>query len=444
MKIKFLGAAGTVTGSSYVVTSNSGQSILIDLGMFQGPTEIDKLNYENFDYDCARLSGAILTHAHLDHCGRIPILLPRGFKGDIWMTRPTKDLTELSLLDSAKIAKQDGKKVLFDKELATNTFTHFKSTDYHAPVELGDFKITMYDAGHILGSASLLIEVDGQKIIFSGDLGNSPQDLVNKTETFSAADIVVMESTYGDRVHPAGEPEVTIAEQINAAEASGGMVLIPAFSLDRTQEILHILLHLKKLGKIKNETPVYLDGPMAEKATAIYLNYPNSFNSHIQDDLKQGDPFTFPGLIEISTREQSQGIYQQPLPGVIIAGSGMMTGGRIVGHAAHYLPQNSTRLLIVGYQGEGTLGRQLLEGEKTVTIDDMQIAVRATVTSIETMSSHADQSQLLNWLKPIGGVKKIFLTHGEDGSRKVLSQKITSDLGIGDICLPTLNEEVII
>jgi metallo-beta-lactamase family protein len=222
------------------------------------------------------------------------------------------------------------------------------------------------------------------------------------------------------------------------------MVLIPAFSLDRTQEILHILLHLKKLGKIKAETPVYLDGPMAEKATQIYLAYPKSFNAHVQQDLQTGDPFTFPGLIEISTREQSQGIYQQPLPGVIIAGSGMMTGGRIVGHAAHYLPQASTRLLIVGYQGEETLGRQLLDGAKMVTIDDVPVAVRATVTSVETMSSHADQSQLLKWLKPISGVKKIFLTHGEDEQRKALAKKITSDLGISDTFLPVLNEEVII
>lgn len=442
MKIKFLGAAGTVTGSSYVLTSKSGQAILIDLGMFQGPPETDNLNYQPFDYDCSKLSGAVLTHAHLDHCGRLPILLTHGFTGSIWMTPPTQDLTELSLLDSSKIARQDHKEILYDTELAAKTFDHFKTANYHEPVEIGDFTITFRDAGHIMGSASLEIAVDSQKIIFSGDIGNYPEDLLPTTETLSEADYVVMESTYGDRVHPAQDPKDTLQYEIHSVEVSGGALLIPSFSLERTQEILHMLMHLKKLGKIKAETPVYLDGPMAEKATAIYLTYPQYFNDHVQQELKTTPPFEFPGLVTVETREQSQEIHKQSGPKVIIAGSGMMVGGRIVAHAAHFLPVASTRLLIVGYQGEGTLGRELLEGSRLVTIGTEAITVRATVSNTEAMSSHADQRQLLDWLKHIKGVHKVFLTHGEDGARAVLSQKIAQELGINDITSPLLNQEV--
>lgn len=442
MKVKFLGASGTVTGSSYVLTSNSGQSVLIDLGMFQGLPEIDKLNYQNYDFDCSKLSGAILTHAHLDHCGRLPILLSHGFKGDIWMTPATKDLTEIALLDSAKVAKQDGKPILYDADLAQKTFTHFKTVDYHLPTIIGDFQITMYDAGHILGSASLQINVDGQKIIFSGDLGNSPEDLLMPTEMLSAADVVVMESTYGDRLHPTEDSTAKLLAEINAVETSGGTLLIPAFSLERTQELLHLIMHFELDHKIKTDTPIYLDGPMAEKANTVYLHYPQLFNNHFQADLKAGDPFAFPGLVTIKDQEHSQAINLVTSTKVIIAGSGMMVGGRIVRHAAHFLPDPKNRLLIVGYQGEGTLGRQLKDGQKTVTIDGTEIKVAATVSSTEGMSSHADQSQLLSWLKEIKGVKKLFLTHGDDGPRQALSTKVAQELGITDIALPNLDQEI--
>lgn len=448
MKIKFLGAAGTVTGSSYVVTSGSGQSILIDLGMFLGTPEIDELNYQPYEYDCGSIFGAVLTHAHLDHCGRLPILLPKGYKGMIWMTPATRELTELSLLDSAKLAKNGDKRhILFDKSLAEQTFARFTTVDYRIPTEIGNFTVTMRDAGHILGSASLEI-VDNQadsairKIVFSGDLGNSPEDLLQETELIENADAVVMESTYGDRLHPESVPTETLLSEINSVETSGGTLLIPAFALDRTQELLHIILHLKKSGKIKAETPVYLDSPMAEKATVIYGNYPKVFNPHIQSDLATGGAFTFPGLVNIATREESQALHAQPGPKVIIAGSGMMTGGRILGHAIHYLPIATTRLFIVGYQGEGTLGRTLMEGSKKVTIERMTVQVNASVTDTQAMSAHADQRQLIRWLQHIKNVRKIFLTHGDDGPRTALAQKISQDLGYTDVTMPTMHQEI--
>jgi len=449
MKIKFLGAAGTVTGSSYILTSDSGRSILIDLGMFQGPPEIEKLNYLPYDFNCALLDDAILTHAHLDHCGRLPILLPRGYKGKIWMTPPTRDMTELSLLDSAKIAVQDKKKVLYDRDLAYKTIDRFKTVAYHEPFPAGDFRVTMHDAGHILGSAFLQIEdmrcsSEIRTIVFSGDLGNYPESLVNSTEFISNADAVVMESTYGDRLHPEEDASLMMQQEINAVEASGGTLLIPTFALERTQEILHLIMHLKKDGKIRKQTPIILDSPMADRATQIYLDYPELFNTHIQEDLKQGGMFNVSGLEIITKRSQSHGLSFRDEAKVILAGSGMMSGGRIVGHTAQYLTHAKNRLFIVGYQGEGTLGRQLMEGQREVIIDGKKIIVRGSVTTTHAMSSHADQDQLLGWLKNITGVKKLILTHGEDISREALSARVTQELGIHDIRLPHLNEEILL
>jgi len=447
MKIKFLGAAGTVTGSSYVLTSDSGQSILIDLGMFQGTADIERLNYEKYDYDLKRLTGVVLTHAHLDHCGRLPILLSGGFNGDIWMTPPTRDLTELSLLDSAKIAREDRKPFLYDNALALKTIARFKTIEYHNQIQIGGFKIIFRDAGHILGSASLEItdekaNGDYRKIVFSGDLGNTPEDLLGETELIDSSDVVVIESTYGDRLHPHTDPANALRSEINNIEKSGGTLLIPAFSLDRTQEILHLIMHLKRSQKVSGGTPVYLDSPMAEKATMDYMKYTKLFNPHIQEDLKFEDPFDFPGLININNWRESQAIHAQTGARVIIAGSGMMTGGRIIGHAAYYLPIPTTRLFIVGYQGESTLGRELLEGSKEIIIDRVKVKVNATVSATDAMSSHADQGQLLNWLKHIKNVKKVFITHGEDAPRNVLTQKIKDEIGITDISLPILNQEV--
>jgi metallo-beta-lactamase family protein len=307
--------------------------------------------------------------------------------------------------------------------------------------------VTFRDAGHILGAASLEIvdtkpNSEIKKIVFSGDLGNTPEELERPTELIDSADAVIMESTYGDRLHPKTNPVETIQAEINKVEKSGGVLLVPTFSLDRTQELLHIIMHLKKDGKVSNETSVYLDSPMAEKATRVYVNYPPYFNQEIQDDLKIGDIFDFPGLKIIEHGKDSEALHNTPGTKVIIAGSGMMNGGRVRTHAAFYLPIESTRLLIVGYQGAGTLGRLLLDGNKNVNIDGMEVNVKATVTDTQGLSSHADQGQLMTWLKHIKGVKKVILTHGEDSARLVLKQKITEELGITDVTLPVMNQEV--
>ncbi len=447
MKIKFLGAAGTVTGSSYILTSGGGTSILIDLGMFQGPSEVDKLNYLPYDYDVSTLSGAILTHAHLDHCGRLPIIMNKGFKGSVYMTPPTRDLTELSLLDSAKIAKEDKAQVLYTTADVISLVKQFVTVEYHKEIHIGDFIITFYDAGHILGSASLEIvdknpSSDIRKIIFSADIGNYPAYLEDATEFIKSGDAVVIETTYGDRLHPEESPIDALQSEINAVEVNGGTLLIPSFSLDRAQELLHMIMHLKKEGKVQKETPVILDSPMAEKATKIYVDYPKYFNPHIEAEYKLGEMFDFEGLEVTKDWRQSQAIHARPEPKVIIAGAGMMTGGRIVGHAMHYLPFPTTRLMIVGYQGEGSLGRELLNGSSEVIIKGVRVPVKASVHDTQGLSSHADQSQLMEWLKSINGVKKLILTHGDDHSRVGFKEKVVSELRLNDVILPTLGEEI--
>lgn len=448
MKIKFLGAAGTVTGSCYVLTSNSGQSIMIDCGMFQGTSDLEKLNFSRLDTDCSVISGMVLTHAHLDHCGRLPTLLPQGFKREFWMTPPTRDLSELSLLDSAKIGKEDNKQ-LYDKSLVNRVVELFRTVEYEKSFSIGCFEIVMRDAGHILGSASLEIvdqsnKAEISKIVFSGDLGNTPQDLIEATEPIAMADHVVMESTYGDSTHPDDDPSELIQKEIATIEITGGTLLIPAFSIERSQELLHRISHLKQSGKIRSETQVFFDSPMGVKATVIFEKYHQYYNDELKRDFLKINPFDFPGLKVVENREDGRDLAANNAPKVIISGSGMMTGGRILNHAIRYLPMNSTRLLIVGYQGEGTLGRAILEGQRQVNIERNPVTVRASVNQTQAMSSHADQPRLLNWLKNIQGVKKVFLTHGENGPRTALAEKIKSDLGVTDVSMPNLNEQVIV
>ncbi len=244
------------------------------------------------------------------------------------------------------------------------------------------------------------------------------------------------------RLHPNLKAIEMIQSEINAVEASDGALLIPAFALERTQELLHIIMHLKKTKKIKTETPVFLDSPMALQATEIYLNYVDMLNEHIQNDERTGGAFEFPGLHVTRKREDSEGIWDLPGAKIIIAGGGMMTGGRIVSHAAHYLSHPQNHLLIVGYQGEETLGRELMEGSKKVTINDVGVPVNASVKTTRAMSSHADQRQLIEWLGAIKDVKKVILTHGEDGPRTVLAEKITQELAIKEVAMPHLHDEI--
>lgn len=423
-KLSFHGAAGTVTGSCFRIEDDN-SNILIDCGFFQGPPELEAQNAAPFGFEPALLTGVLLTHAHLDHCGRLPKLVKEGYMGPIYMTPATRDLLEIGLNDAAKImAEHDPIHAIYTEEEVMQVLDAAKLVEYNKPFQFAGYTITYVNAGHILGSASILLEKDGQKIAMSGDLGNSPQDIIQPTQYFTDADFVVMESTYGNSLHPAEDPVNVMRDEINAVEANDGALLIPAFSIERTQEILHKIDHLKKKGDIKEATPVFLDSPMAIHATDVFRRFTNLYNKEMSGHLVNDDPFTFPGLQVIYRGKDSASLKDIHGPKVIIAGSGMMTGGRILNHAQTFLPLESTRLLIVGYQAENTIGRQIKEGATSVKVYGQTVQVRAHVAETQAMSSHADQKELLNWYGHIKGVQKVCLIHGEDPARAGLEEEI--------------------
>lgn len=445
--LKFLGAAGMVTGSCYRLTSDSGQELLIDMGMFQGTSAEVSWNFAPLEFNPRDLIGAILTHAHLDHCGRLPLLGKSGFKEKIFMTGATKDLMELSLFDTAKINRSSSTKPLFTEGDAQRTVTQSVAVPYHEEFMVGDFKVLFRDAGHLLGSTCVeIVDTSShgpwQKIAFSGDLGNSPQLIIRPTETIAAADIVVMESTYGDKTHPDEDPSDILAREINAVERTGGTLLIPAFAMERSQDILLLIRDLIKNHRVSPLTPFFFDSPMAIRATEIYRHHKDLFNKETIEKFGRLDPFSFIGLEAIGDYKQSQKIKSIRGPKVIIAGSGMMTGGRILSHAKEFLSRKDTRLLLVGYQGEETLGREILDGASRIQIDSSNINIRATINETESLSSHADQPRLLNWLGAIKGARKVFLTHGDEIPRQVLASRVKADVRINDVVLPSMNEEV--
>ncbi|MBA3724740.1 MAG: MBL fold metallo-hydrolase [Candidatus Levybacteria bacterium] len=440
-KLKFLGASGEVTGSSFLLTADDESQLLVDFGMFQGPKEIANLNYQPLQFNPSQVKGVVLTHAHLDHCGRLPLLVYGGFSGKIYMTAPTFDLVEVILTDSAKIAQE---KVdvppLYGLEEVEKVLKMVEIVQYDTPVTFGPFTANFVNAGHILGSASIEIvdRGDGRKIVFSGDLGNTPEDIIRPTDYIDSADIVVMESTYGDKTHPNQDPSQVLLEEINAVERDSGVLLVPAFSLERTQEILHRIYHLKKEGKIRADTPVFMDSPMGIRATEIFRLFKEFYNEELQQH--KDDPFSFEGLAVTSEARDSKDIIKAMDPKVIVAGSGMLSGGRILHHAMNYLPVATTRLLFVGYQAEDTLGRKILEGMRNVRIYDRNIKVRAHIRET-TMSSHADQPKLMTWIKHIEGVKKVFVIHGDTEQRMTFAQKVEQDTKIAEIILPMNGEE---
>lgn len=442
--IEFLGAVGgEVTGSSYLVTSDSSNQILVDFGMFQGLEETVKKNYLPLAFSPSVLQAVFLTHGHLDHCGRLPLLVYGGFKGRIFMTAPTREFVEILLQDSARVAEKDlTKQPLYSLDEVNKLLQMITVVEYNKPLRIGDFEAIFKDAGHILGSASIeLVDISSdrnQKIVFSGDLGNTPQTIVKPTEYIDSADFVVMESTYGNSSHSDEDPAKIIQEEINAIEQTGGVLLIPAFAIERTQEVLHIIHHLKKDGKVSPHTPVYLDSPLGIDATLVYMNYLRYANLEINSH--QGIPFNFEGLVITDDSRDSKDIINGINPKVIIAGSGMMAGGRIIHHVANYIADRKTRILFVGYQGEETMGRSILDGAKSVLIDNKRIPVHAHIRYLTTLSSHADQPLLLKWLNHIQGTKKVFLTHGEDVERQALAKKIKSVVGIKDVFLPDFDE----
>jgi len=437
MKLTFCGAAQMVTGSCYLLEVE-GQKSLVDCGMFQGPKDIMRLNFEPFPFDPKKISRVFLTHAHIDHSGLLPKLVSAGFKGEIIATPATIDLCKVMLLDSAEIHVrtteeenrrrqrhgQKPRKPLYDLEQAKACFPLFKAVDYDKVYEYGVVKVRYQDAGHIIGSAIIELFAGEKKIVFSGDLGEWDSPIVKDPTLIEEADYLLIESTYGDRLHEdvVGREEKLLKYAKETHEA-GGKLMIPSFAVERTQELLYTIRKLVGLGKFPKE-PVYLDSPLAIKATEVFKNHPECYD---MDARKSKDPFDFPGLEYTPKVKDSMRLNESSKPFVVIAGNGMATAGRIRHHFKHGLWNPKNTVLFVGYQAEGTLGRLLLEGAKTVRMMGMELIVKAGVKKIDGFSAHSDYRGLLRWAKGFIDRPETFVVHGESKSSESLKKKLEKE-----------------
>jgi len=436
MRIQFLGANRQVTGSRYLLEA-TGMKILVDCGLFQERLYLER-NWEPFLVPPEEIDVILLTHAHLDHSGLIPRLIREGFSRKVMATGASVDLAKIVLLDSAHIQEEDaafkkkrhqkeGRRGLYPEiplytvEDARESFPLFETVPYLQPIRLNDhITVRYHDAGHILGSSMLELDVGengkSRKIIFSGDIGQWGKPLVHDPSVFAAADIVVMESTYGDRNHEdPGSIDDLLARIICDTTTRGGHVVIPVFALERAQELMFYLSKLGREGRIPR-LPVFLDSPMAVEVTKIFARYPALLDHEAANLLKAGQPpFAFPGLKLLTSIEESKRVNQITSPCIIMAGSGMCTGGRIKHHLAHNIEHPESTVLFVGYQAKNTLGRQILEGQSQVRINGKMYHVRARIARIEGISGHAGKDDLLRWLKAFKTAPQhLFLTHGDE------------------------------
>ncbi len=440
MKITFCGAARIVTGSCYLIETKK-QKILVDCGMFQGPKAITRLNYKPFLFNPKEISHVFLTHAHIDHSGLIPKLVKHGFKGKIHATPATKDLCGIMLEDSAYIQEKDTehenrrrkkkglapRKPLYDQKDARKSISHFRKIKYDEEVKFGDIRVKYNDAGHIIGSAviEMFISEGGKekKIVFSGDLGQWDVPIIRNPTMIKDADYIFIESTYGDRLHEGkGIRDDMLLEYAKKTYNKGGKLLIPSFAIERTQEILYAFNKLIKKGKFPEEK-IFLDSPLAIKATQIFKRHKDYFDKEALTKYKE--PFSFPNLEYTLRTRESKALNDYKKPCVIIAGSGMCTGGRIRHHIKHHIEDSKTTLLFVGYQAESTLGRMLLEGAKKAKMMGAKLDVNAEIGKINAFSAHADYNELLKWMDHFEeGIKKVFIVHGEEKSSIALKSKL--------------------
>lgn len=435
LKLGFYGAAGEVTGSNHLV-EGAGAKILIDCGFFQGVKVCDDKNSNQFPYDPASIDALFVTHAHLDHIGRIPKLVADGFNGKIYSTPPTRQIAKLMLEDSLRVigreAREDNHEPLYREDAVHRAIAQWETVLYDKDVVIGELHIRFRDAGHILGSAMLEIEHNGKKLVYSGDLGNSPAPLLPDTVLLSDIDYLVMEAVYGDRTHENRDERVHILENVIEDTVNReGVLMIPAFSIERTQDLLYEINELVENKRIP-EIPVFVDSPLAIKVTEVYRESEAYFNKEIAEEVRSGDDiFKFPRLRFTERSEDSIAIKNVPSPKIIIAGSGMSNGGRILHHERNYLSDPNSTLLLVGYQAVGTMGRALQEGLKTVRIFDEDIHVNAKVVALGGYSAHKDTNALLEFVGTMQDtVKKIFLVHAEPGAALFFAQRVRDYLGI--------------
>ena len=425
--ISFYGATGDVTGANFLIEI-AGKKILVDCGLHQGeqadqdPTS----NFRDFPYDPATIDILFVTHAHTDHIGKIPKLVGDGFRGVIYSTPPTKDISALMFDDAVGLMEREAKekeiKPMYNKNDIARTLELWKVVSYHNHLDLGDgISVQFYDAGHVLGSAMVEFSYGGKKLLCTGDLGNTPTTLLKDTEVFMEPNFLLMESVYGDRNHDTEDRTKHLERVIENVIQKKGTLIIPSFSLERTQEVLYELNNLIEDGHVAR-IPVYLDSPLAIGITEIYRGAKDYFNKTAKADILGGDDiFSFKGLEIAQTTDDSKAIFGAPDPKIIIAGSGMMNGGRVVHHARHYLPDPNNTLLLVGYQAVGTLGRVIQSGADRVRIFGEEVPVRATIDTITGFSGHKGSDQLVEFVKSIHkNIEIVFVVMGESSSSEFL------------------------
>jgi metallo-beta-lactamase family protein len=457
--VTFLGAAGTVTGSRYLLEAD-GRRILIDCGLFQGKTDLKQKNWEPLGVDAASLDAVILTHAHIDHTGYLPRLVKQGFNGPVFASAPTKALLDIMLPDAGRLQEEEAGFVnqagysrhkpalaLFTEEDARRALPLVRRATFGESVEVAPgVSFTFHRVGHILGAAFIFVETKNPgggktRILFSGDVGRKSVPILKDPEPILAADYVLLESTYGDRLHGAESPKEALARVCDRVVRSAGILLIPAFAVGRTQEVLYHLRALQREGRLSPKLPIYIDSPMAISTVDLYCEFTPEHDLEMEALRNQeGCPIEGPSVQFARSSDDSKRLNHLRGPAIILSASGMLNGGRILHHLVRRLPDPNTLLLFVGYQAEGTLGRRILEGAKEVQVLGQTIQVAAQIEEIPALSAHADSKELLEWLSVIPEKpREVFLVHGEDQARTALADSIRQKLGF-NVMLPKQDE----
>jgi len=465
IKLQFLGAAQNVTGSRHLLQAN-GVRLLVDCGFYQ-ERQFRARNWDPFPIEPAGIDAVLLTHAHLDHCGLLPKLVREGFKGKIYCTAATSEIVRIILLDSAKIQEEDaeykrkrhereGRKgpypvvPLYTTEDAEACFPLFSTVKYRKSVNIADgVEATFYDAGHVLGSSMIRVKVrqDAQEriILFSGDIGRPDRPIVCDPTVFDYADYVLIESTYGDRVHQDTEDiKKLIGQVINSTKKARGNIIVPSFALERSQEVLYYINELRLANKIP-KLKVFLDSPMASRVTKVFQNHPELFDKEMTEFVKRHkSPFDLPGLEMAGTADESKAINHIKETVIVIAGSGMCTGGRVKHHLVNNISRPENTIMFVGYQATGTLGRSIVDGAEQVRILGEKHKVRAKIVRIHGFSAHADRNELLEWLKELKAPPRgVFVVHGETESALSFGDYVRERTG-WKVTVPAYEDKIVL